>query len=119
MNDATLNFGLITLGSSAAAYSANTIDFEVAEQDLSNLEKAVLVIVADGAVSSAALALYSGSSDNPTTKLGGGYPTISAMADGDRIELELPLTCSRYLRVGGTGTGKVKAFIEMGGKSAV
>ncbi|MBO8469862.1 MAG: hypothetical protein IAA72_08775 [Spirochaetes bacterium] len=118
MTDATLDFGLISLGSSAAGYSANCIDFEVEKEDLSNLSNAVLVIVANGAVSNAALALYSGAADNPTTKLGGGYPTITAMADGERIELELPLTCSRYLRVGGTGTGKVTAHIEMGGKSA-
>ena len=49
MTDATLDFGLISLGSSAAGYSANCIDFEVEKEDLSNLSNAVLVIVANGA----------------------------------------------------------------------
>lgn len=117
MRDALLDFGLITLGSSAAGYSANCTDFEVGTEDLANLLNAVLVITADGAVTTAKISLYSGSSDNPTTSIH-DYPSIASMADGDRIELQLPLTCSRYLRVGGTGTGKVRAAIEMGGKSA-
>lgn len=117
MRDLLLDFGLITLGSSAAGYSANCTDFDVETEDLSNLADAVLVITAEGAVTTAKLSLYSGASDNPTTSIH-DYPAIATMADGDRIELPLPLTCARFLRVGGTGTGKVKAAVEMGGKSA-
>lgn len=117
MRDLLLDFGLITLGSSAAGYSANCTDFGVETEDLSNLVNAVLVVTAEGAVTTAKLSLYSGASDNPTTSVF-DYPSIASMADGDRIELPLPLTCARFLRVGGTGTGKVRAAIEMGGKSA-
>ena len=118
MQDVLLYFGTITLGSSAAGYSANCIDFKVEKEDLSNLNPCVLVVIAEGAVTSAKLSLYSGASNNPTTAIK-NYETISAMADGDRVELELPLECARYLRVGGTGTGKVTVSVEMGGKSAV
>ena len=118
MEDAILRFGTITLGSSTAGYSANGIDFKVEKEDLSNLLPCVLVITAEGAVTNAKVSLYSGASDNPTTSIK-DYPAIASMADGDRVELELPLTCARYLRAGGTGTGKVTATIEMGGKSAV
>lgn len=117
MNDRLLNFGLVALSSSAVAYSANEINFETDAYDLSNLEDAILVIVADGAVTSAEITLCSGATTAPTTVLL-TYPTISAMADGDRKELALPLACSRYLRVGGKGTGKIRAWIEEGGKSA-
>ena len=117
MMDATLNFGLITLGSSTAGYSANHVDFKVEEEDLSNLLPAVLVITANGAVTNAKLSLYSGASDNPTTSIH-DYPAIASMADGDVVKLALPLTCKQFLRVGGTGTGKVTAHIEVGGKSA-
>lgn len=124
MTDALLDFGLITLGKAASGdtsaspgYSANCVDFKVDEEDLANLLPAVLVIIADGAVTNAKISLYTGSSDNPTTALGDGYPVIASMVDGERKELQLPLSCSRYLRVGGTGTGKVKASIEMGGRS--
>ena len=116
--DATLNFGLLSLGSSAAGYGANCIDFEVEIEDLSNLNPCVLVIVANGAVSNAKLSLYSGDADNPTTSIK-DYPAIASMSDGDVVKLELPLTCKRFLRIGGPGTGKVSAHIEMGGKSAV
>ena len=124
MRDLLLDFGLITLGtpgSDGAAgtpgYSENCTDFEVETEDLANLLPAVLVITADGAVSNVTITLYSGAADNPTTGIF-TYPAITAMADGDRVELALPLSCARYLRVGGTGSGKVKAAIEMGGKSA-
>ena len=117
MRDALLDFGLITLGSSAAAYSANCTDFEVETEDLSNLLPAVLVITAEGAVTTAKISLYSGAADNPTTSIH-DYPAIASMADGDVVKLALPLTCKRFLRVGGTGTGKIHAAIEMGGKSA-
>lgn len=118
MNDADLHFGLVTLGSSSAVgYSANCVDFRVEIEDLANLQDAVLVIVADGAVSAADISLFSGSTDNPTTSIR-DYPQIASMADGERKELDLPLTCSRYLRVGGEGTGKITAWIEIGGKSA-
>lgn len=117
MDDRLLNFGLVTLGSSSAAYSANEVNFAVETYDLSNLENAILVIVADGAVTSADISLYSGAATAPTTAIH-TYPTIAAMADGDRLELALPLTCSQYLRVGGKGTGKIRAWIEEGGKSA-
>ncbi len=117
MMDATLNFGLITLGSSAAGYSANCINFDVDVEDLSNLLPAILVITADGAVTNAKISLYSGASNNPTTSIK-DYPAIASMADGDVVKLELPLTCRKYLRAGGTGTGKVTAHIEVGGKSA-
>ena len=125
MEDALLKFGSITLGKAGSegaagtpGYSEHCIDFKVDKEDLSNLNPCMLVIIADGAVTAAQISLYSGASDNPTTSIK-DYPAIASMADGDRVEMELPFTCSRYLRVGGVGTGKVIAQIEMGGKSAV
>ena len=124
MEDALLKFGSITLGKAGSEGAAGTpgysdcIDFKVEKEDLSNLNPCMLVIIADGAVTAAQISLYSGASDNPTTSIK-DYPAIASMVDGDRVEMELPFTCSRYLRVGGVGTGKVIAQIEMGGKSAV
>ena len=125
MVDALLKFGSITLGKAGSdgaagtpGYSEHCIDFKVDKEDLSNLNPCMLVIIADGAVTAAQISLYSGASDNPTTSIK-DYPAIASMVDGDRVEMELPFTCSRYLRVGGVGTGKVIAQIEMGGKSAV
>ena len=117
MDDKLLYFGEVTLGSEGAGYSANEVNFEVDSYDLSNLEDAILVVIANGAVTAAEISLYSGAATAPTTALH-TYPTIAAMADGDRVELSLPLTCSQYLRVGGEGTGKIIAWIEEGGKSA-
>lgn len=118
MRDLLLDFGSLK-PASAGAYSANQTNFGVTTEDLANLLPAVLVVTCETAVTAAlTLALVSGASESPTTVIH-TYPDISAMAVGDRLELPLPLTCSQYLRVKGTGTtGKVHCAIEMGGKSS-
>lgn len=117
MRDALLNFGAIGTIASAIAYSANEVDFGIADVDLGNLENAVLVITATGACAGVTVSLCSGAATAPTASIR-DY-NVGTMAAGDRKILELPLTCQRYLRVGAKGTsGAITAHIEMGGKEA-
>lgn len=117
MRDALFNFGAIDSIGSTVAYSANDVDFGIAEVDLGNLSDAVLVITATAACAGVTVSLCSGSTTAPTTSIR-DY-SIGTLAAGDRVIKELPLTCSRYLRVGAKGTsGSITAHIEMGGKEA-
>lgn len=124
MKDALLEFGALTALSSSASYCEHTLDFGEREIGENNEVKFVgsypakVVFVATAACAAFVPTLYGDAeSDAPTTAIASG-PAVD-LADGESVELALPLKAPRYMRAGGTGdSGAVMAYIEMGGISS-
>lgn len=117
MEDLIYWFGEGTLGgASAAGYCANVIDFEQDKEKLGSLTPLKVIFTATAAVTGFAPALYTGSTNTPTTEhvLGSGI----SLAVDQSVEFPLPFfECERYMRAGGKGTGKVIARIVVGTSS--